>query len=245
MTDDAMAIDYFSRDHPLRRWATARALAARKAMFAHFAEAVPFDEHTTVVDIGATPDEALADSNFFEAFYPYPANITATSIEDCSHLERRYPGLRFVRTDGTRLPFDDGAFDVAFCSAVLEHVGDRQAQRRFVTEMTRVARRFYLTTPNRWFPLELHTFVPLAHWLPQRHHQRVLRALGKDFWASIENLNLTSARTLGELFPPGVEVRIDGHRVLGIRSNLIAVGFERAQTCAIRTRGLPSADGAQ
>ena len=220
----AESIDYFSKQHPLRRFATRIALRAREQMFARFARTVPFDERTTVIDVGVTPDQDLADSNFFERLYPYPARLTATSIEDAAFLEQRYPGLRFVRTDGARLPFAEGEFGIAFSSAVLEHVGDRSAQRQFVREICRVADRFYITTPNRWFPVELHTFLPLLHWLPQHWHQATLRRLGKAFWADTANLNLVSARELRELFPPGTTVRIDRHRTLGWTSNLIAHG---------------------
>jgi Methyltransferase domain len=218
------SIDYFSKQHPLRRLATKVALRARERMFARFADAVTCDETTTVVDIGVTPDQELADSNFFERLYPHKERLTATSIEDASSLEQRYPGLRFVRTDGRSLPFADGEFDVAFSSAVLEHVGDRDAQRRFVEEMCRVADRFYLTTPNRWFPIELHTFLPLLHWLPQRHHQALLRRLGRPFWAQTEHLNLLSARQLLALFPTAADVRLERHRTLGWCSNLVVHG---------------------
>lgn len=221
------AIDYFSRDHPLRAAATKVALRARAAMFGRFVAAMPFDTTTRVVDIGVTPDRSLADSNFFEELYPYPARLTATSIEDASFLESRYHGLTFVQTDGVRLPFDDGEFDVAFSSAVLEHVGDRAAQRRFVAEMCRVADRFFLTTPNRWFPVEVHTFLPLVHWLPQPAHQRVLRAIGRHDWARTDHLNLLSATALRGLFPPQADVTIMSHRTLGWPSNLIAHGRVR------------------
>lgn len=218
------SIDYFSKQHPLRRTATKISLRAREKMFARFAEVVPFDEHTRVVDIGVTPDRELADSNFFERLYPYPERLTATSIEDASFLEAQHPGLRFVRTSGSTLPFADGEFDVAFSSAVLEHVGDRAAQRQFVHEVCRVADHFYLTTPNRWFPVEVHTFIPLIHWLPQRRHQAILRRLGKDFWAETANLNLLGARELLDLFPPHAEVTLTRHRTLGWCSNLVVHG---------------------
>ncbi len=224
MDEQVEATDYFSKDHPLRGWGTRRALVARERMFAVFRSLVPFDADTTVVDVGVTPDEDLADSNLFEARYPYPRRVTATSVEDASLLEARYPGMRFVRTEGDTLPFPDRHFDVAVSWAVLEHVGDRDRQRRFVAELTRVSRRFFLTTPNRWFPLELHTFLPLLHWLPRATHQRALRALGKDFWASTDNLNLLSADELQALFPPGVEVTVARHRTLGLTSNLLAHG---------------------
>jgi len=121
------------------------------------------------------------------------------------------------------LPFADGAFNVVVFFAVLEHVGDREAQRTFVRELLRVGRKLYLTTPNRGFPLELHTFLPLLHWLPQRSHQSVLRAIGLHFWSKTENLNLLGEDDLRDLFPHDAPVRIIKHKLFGMTSNLIAV----------------------
>ena len=217
-------VDYFSKTHRLRGLATKLALRAREQMFERYRAVMPTGRDVRVIDIGVTPDRELADSNFFERLYPYKDRITATSIEDASFLEEEHPGLTFVRTDGPRLPFDDGEFDVAFSSAVLEHVGDRASQRRFVAEMTRVSRHFFLTTPNRNFPIELHTFLPFVHWLPQGAHQRLLRAMRKDFWAQTDNLNLVRPRELLELFPEGARVELTSHRTAGLPSNLIAYG---------------------
>ncbi len=223
------SIDYFSKGNRFRGVATKLALRARHQMFARFTRAVPTNTETTIIDIGVTPDRDLADSNFFEALYPYPARITATSIEDATFLEEQYPGLTFVRTAGSTLPFEDRAFDVAFCSAVLEHVGDGDHQRRFIAEMCRVADRFFLTTPNRWFPVELHTFLPLLHWLPGPTHQAVLRRLGKPFWASTDNLNLVSAAQLQAMFPPGTQIELIRHRTAGWCSNLVVHGRSPAR----------------
>jgi SAM-dependent methyltransferase len=228
MTPTPTEIDYFSKGHPMRRVATRVALRAREKMFAQFVRYVPFDGRSSVVDIGVTPDRELADSNFFERLYRYPANITATSIEDASFLEEQYPGLRFIQTPGDALPFGDREFSIAFSSAVVEHVGDRDAQRRFIAELTRVSSRFFVTTPNRWFPLEVHTFLPLMHWLPQRAHQHILRLLHVPFWASTDNLNLLSANDLVGLFPADVEVHLVRYRLCGWCSNLIAFGRHHA-----------------
>ena len=222
--DSAAAIDYFSKGHPLRAWATRRAVRARLRMFDRFVDFVAFDDTTRILDIGITPDEDLADSNLFETCYPYPHRITATSVEDASAIELRHPGVRFVQTDGQTLPFATGEFGVAFSSAVLEHVGGPEQQRRFVAEMVRVGEQFFLTTPNRWFPLELHTFLPLLHWLPRSSHRSVLGLLGLSFWADPSNLHLVSARELRKLFPADVEVDIVRLRTLGWGSNLLAIG---------------------
>jgi len=221
---DTAGIDYFSKGHPLRGIASKVALRARLRMYDVFREVMPVDPALAVIDIGVTPDRDLSDSNFFEQQYPYKGQVTATSVEDASFLEAEHPGLTFVQTDGDSLPFADRTFDVAFSSAVLEHVGDRSRQRKFVGEMTRVAKRFFLTTPNRNFPIELHTFLPFVHWLPQRTHQAVLRKLGMSFWASTDNLNLCRPADLSALFPAGTELRIRKQRLLGVPSNLIAYG---------------------
>ena len=62
------------------------------------------------------------------------------------------------------------------------------------------------TGENRWFPLELHTFLPVLHWLPRRWHRRLLARLGMTFWAEEANLNLLGARDLRSLFPDGAGV---------------------------------------
>jgi hypothetical protein len=87
--------------------------------------------------------------------------------------------------------------------------------------MSRVARRVFVVTPCRWFPIEMHTFLPFIHWLPQRAHQWILRRLGLAFWAKTENLNLVGPRALRKLLPPGRDVVIAKHRFFGFTSNII------------------------
>jgi Methyltransferase domain len=222
-TAPATAVDYFSSQHPLRRAVTEVAWRARRKMFQHFMDIFQPTPEMTVLDVGVTPDRVLKDSNFFERLYPYPARLTASSIEDASFLEQDYPGLTFVKTTGVQLPFADGKFDLVFCSAVVEHVGTAADQQSFVAELARVGKACYVTTPNRWFPIEVHTFLPLIHWLPQHRHQSILRRIGKPFWADTANLNLLSAHTLAERFPATARVDIVKRRLLGMTSNLVAV----------------------
>ena len=115
-----------------------------------------------------------------------------------------------VTASGTDLPFEDDAFDVAFSNAVVEHVGGRGDQRRFVTELCRVAPRVFLSTPNRWFPVETHTLVPLVHWLPRSTADRAMRALRRGKW---EHVELLTSSDLLELFPPQVDARVVESRI--------------------------------
>ena len=118
-----------------------------------------------------------------------------------------------MRADGRELPFPDRAFDLGFSNAVVEHVGGgREEQRRFVHELCRVAERVFVTTPNRFFPIEVHTLVPFAHWLPRAARDRVLRARGFD-----DVLEPLGPKELTSLFPYSV-------RVVNRGMTLIAVG---------------------
>jgi hypothetical protein len=96
-----------------------------------------------------------------------------------------------------RLPFRDQAFDVVHSSAVIEHVGSLARQCAFVAECCRVASRaVFITTPNRWFPVEFHTVLPLVHWLPKEVFRALMRRTGRGFFAEERNLNLMTAPAL-------------------------------------------------
>jgi hypothetical protein len=108
---------------------------------------------------------------------------------------------------------------------VIEHVGSRERQRAFLAEVLRVARMAFIGTPNRWYPVELHTLLPLLHYLPHAFYSRVYRALGFDFFSRQENLNLLGRRELEQLLPAERRdgVRVLSHRFLGIVSNYFLV----------------------
>jgi SAM-dependent methyltransferase len=216
------AIDYFSIRHPLRAFASQISFQVRRKIFERFMTTMKPISSDRVLDVGVTPDRQLPESNFFEQLYPYKNRLTVTSIEDASFLENIYPGLHFVQTDTLKLPFEDLSFDIAFCSAVLEHVGNRMQQQQFIVEILRVSKSIYIITPNRQFPVEFHTFLPLIHWLPQPIHQYILNTLGLTFWSKTDNLNLLTPNSFKSLFPQTTRVHLDRIRLIGIPSNLVA-----------------------
>jgi hypothetical protein len=171
---------------------------------------------TTIVDIGVTdaPFGAGSSDNYFEARYPWPAQITAVGHTGLERFAAAFPQVRVVRADGRDLPFADGEFDLCFSNAVVEHVaGGREGQRQFVEELCRVASRVFVTTPNRWFPIDPHTLLPFVHWLPAGPARaRLLRLRG---FADV--LDPLGPKELAALFPYPV-------RVVNRGLTLIAVG---------------------
>jgi SAM-dependent methyltransferase len=201
----------------LSRVASRVSLRSRERKLRLFHELLRPGPQTKVVDVGVTDATFGAGStnNFFEALYPWPERITAVGVTELATFAESFPQVTVVRADGRALPFADDEFDLGFSNAVVEHVaGGTDAQRQFVHELCRVSGRVFVTTPNRFFPLEVHTLVPFAHWLPRGARDRVLRARGFD-----DVLEPLGPSELASLFPYPV-------RIVNTGMTLIAVGPE-------------------
>ncbi len=200
----------------LTRVAARASLRNRRRKLALFLETIRPGPETRVVDVGVgdtpfgTEPGVAATHNFFEALYPWPAQITAVSDVPLPNFAQAFPSIRTVVASGLELPFADDEFDVAFSNAVVEHVGGRDEQRRFVAELCRVAPRVFVSTPNRWFPVETHTLVPFVHWLPRPHADRAMHALRRGNWDQVE---LLTKRDLLALFPQSVDAHVIEARV--------------------------------
>jgi trans-aconitate methyltransferase len=188
-------------------------LRNRQRKFRLFMERVRPTPQTTIVDVGVAdaPFGAQAGHaatyNFLEAMYPWRNRITAVSIDELPHFAEAFPEVRVVRADGRSLPFADEEFDVGFSNAVIEHLGDRESQQAFVAELCRVSKQVFVTTPNRWFPVEVHTLLPLVHWLPARARERLIGLTGR---ADVQGLRPLGPREFRSLFPYPVDIVNNG-----------------------------------
>ena len=109
-----------------------------------------------------------------------------------------YPGP-FVQADASAgLPFADGEFDLAYSSSVIEHVPPVR-RAAFAAELKRVGRGWFVQTPARSFPVEPHSLLPAAHWLPVPARRRYWRLGAAGGWEEIE---LLSRAELEALFGP-------------------------------------------
>ena len=143
------------------------------------------------------------------------ANVAAAEPSEpfAAACRVRVPGVEVVVAAAEALPFADDAFDLYFSNAVIEHVGGEERQRAFVAEALRVARRVFLTTPNRWFPIEVHTRLPLVHWLPERAAARAYDVARRP-WA--KDNRLLGPAELRRLFPVPV-------RIVNLGMTLVAI----------------------
>jgi SAM-dependent methyltransferase len=146
----------------------------------------------TVVDIGC-------GSLGLRALEP---DLDITGVDLAARPE--YPGP-FVRADATeRLPFEDGQFDLAFSSSVIEHVPPERRES-FANELRRVARGWFVQTPARSFPIEPHALLPFAHWLPSVIRKPYWRLGAQGHW---EDIALLGRREVEALFGPARAERV-------------------------------------
>jgi SAM-dependent methyltransferase len=174
-----------------------------------------------VLDVGYTDVEYQDADNFIEKYYPYPGNLIALGIAEPKRFHVRYPDVKVVEYDGVTFPFEDNAFDVVWSNAVLEHVGDRDRQLQFIREIKRVSTRAFITTPNRYFPLEIHTRTPLLHLFPSPMFDAYLRVIGKG-WATDGYMRLLSRRDIRRLLS---EAEITSYRIFKNRLGIFTLDF--------------------
>ena len=114
-----------------------------------------------------------------------------------------YPGP-FVRADAAAgLPFADQEFDLVYCSSVIEHIPPAR-RAAFAAELRRVGRGWFVQTPAFSFPLEPHSLLPLAHWLPAHLRKPYWRLGAAGDW---EEISLLRRREVEALFGPALPER--------------------------------------
>ena len=124
--------------------------------------------------------------------------------------------------------FARGEFDVVFSNSVIEHVGTYADQRRMAEEVKRVGKRYFLQTPNRYFPIEPHFLFPFFQFLPLSIRIFLVRHFDVGWYkripdkhqatSEVASIRLLTQRELADLFPGAA---IYKEQLLGLTKSLI------------------------
>ena len=212
---------------------------ARKKRADVFRRHFSVNKRTRILDIGSEDGSNIL--GVLEGTGHDPVNVFIADI-DRNAVERgaeRY-GYNAVVIDETgALPFGSDSFDIVYCSSVIEHVTvphDEiwehkngsvfreiafKHQRLFADEIRRVGKNYFVQTPAAGFPIESHTWLPLAGYLPRRALLPTMK-LANHVWpkASIPDFNLLNEKDLMQLFP---DARILRESSLGLTKSLMAI----------------------
>ncbi len=136
-------------------------------------------EQMKILDIGAEINPngnrglQLIDS------YLWKRNISAVNISPqyVANIKKQYPQINAVVADACELPWPNKHFDIVYSNAVIEHIGNFERQKRMINEIMRVGKRWFLATPNRWYPFEFHLRLPFVTWLPGNAYLLIARII--------------------------------------------------------------------
>ncbi len=181
-----------------------------------------------IIDIGGTrtywnmlPEHLLQDMKMHLTI----VNIPGMPLpEDDAHFS-------YVSADGCDLAlFEDKSFDIAHSNSVLEHVGDWNRMVQFAKETSRLGKRYFVQTPNFWFPIEPHCMTPFFHWFPRPLRAWLLMhfTLGHfprqahigDAIGVVDSARLVNKKMFRELFS---DAEISGERILFLTKSHIAI----------------------
>jgi hypothetical protein len=97
-------------------------------------------------------------------------------------------------------------------------------------EIRRLAPRYFVQTPNFWFPIEPHLRTPFIHWLPEPWRVAIVRRRACGYYPRAESYGqareilddarLLDAQAMAVLFP---DASIERERIAGLTKSLMAI----------------------
>lgn len=125
--------------------------------------------------------------------------------------------------------YQNGSYDLVFSNSVIGHVGEFEDQKKMAKEVIRVGKRYFIQTPNKYFPIDWRTLVPFFHFLPVKcqawcfRHFRVgtynrVKSYEKSIYLASRIRNL-SRHELATLFPGA---KIFSERFMGFTKSFVA-----------------------
>jgi ubiquinone/menaquinone biosynthesis C-methylase UbiE len=163
-----------------------------------------------LLDAGGGPG---VDGEFLQLYAAFD-EVVIVNLEPKEFIVPAGMRVKTTVADARELPLESGSFDWVFSNAVIEHVGGWRDQERFAKEIQRVAARgYFVTTPNKYFPIEPHTMLPFYQFLPVSVQKKVV-PYSPGYMRAYGEIDLLSAGQMRKLFP-GAQVRAVGFPILG------------------------------
>jgi hypothetical protein len=138
------------------------ATSMRSRRFAFFLSLLnPLKRPLNVLDVGGT-------QGFWESMGSAALGDVQVTLLNLQTERVSGPKFESVAGDARDLSrYQDRAYDVVFSNSVIEHLGPSFAdQRLMANEVRRVGKRYFVQTPNRYFPIEPHFLTPGFQFLP-------------------------------------------------------------------------------
>jgi SAM-dependent methyltransferase len=167
-----------------------------------------------LLDLGGTPTIWEHVSTPLEiTLLNLPGTTSKGMTEILQSPQLRHHTFRLIEGDACNVTqFDDRSFDLVFSNSVIEHVGAPPKQVEFAREVLRLGKSYWVQTPSKWFPIEVHSGMPFYWFYPASWRAALMRHWRKrllPWWAEyIDTTRVLSRRRMAALFPSG-RTRVD------------------------------------
>ena len=134
----------------------------RRKRFRYFTELIQNDPlPVKILDVGGTENFWVQMGYYANKNY----QITVLNIDvQQTHTKEN---LTFVHGDAADLSkFGDKEFDIVFSNSVIEHIPMNTERRKMANEIIRTGKKYFVQTPNYYFPFDPHFLFPCFQFLP-------------------------------------------------------------------------------
>ncbi len=185
----------------------------------------------SILDVGGSED-------YWRTMGVDGSDRISITLLNLSNQNITLPNMTSMVGDARNLEYGDKRFDVAFSNSVIEHVGGPADQRKMADEMRRVGKRYFIQTPNRYFPLEPHFLFPFFQFLPVSVRVRLLQLFNLGWFPRtpdeaeareiVESIRLLGKKQFRDLFPTA---RLYEEKILWMTKSFIAYeGWDEINT---------------
>lgn len=198
---------------------------ARSRRWQRFLETFPRLDEMNVLDLGGTPE-------YWARAPARPTHVTTLNLHASATTE---PWITSRQGDACAPPRDvlASTFDLVVSNSLIEHVGGHVQRQRLADVIHSMAKRHWIQTPYRYFPVEPHWLFPGLQFLPFAIRVGVTRTwpIGhrhitdqEAAIASVHEVDLIGAKQMKSYFPNSV---LWFERFAGIPKSLVAIRAEQ------------------
>lgn len=174
---------------------------------------------TVILDVGGEPS--------FWHKSGFKGKIIFINLHPPSVIKKLPLNWEYIQGDARNLCFKNKSIDIIFSNSVIEHINN---QKLFAHEVSRVGKRYWLQTPNKYFPIEPHFLIPGLQFLSRQNAVKIIKIFSLflrnrfanynslNWFKIIDDITLLSSSDLNYLFPDG---KLVYERFLLLKKSLI------------------------
>jgi hypothetical protein len=188
----------------------------RKKRMSNFIDLLRVSQKDKILDVGGLPD--------YWHRVGLAKNVTLLNINE-SHKSN---SIKTIKGDARNMKmYFNKSIDIVFSNSVIEHVGNFSDQKLMAKEILRIGKKYWIQTPNKHFPIELHFCFPFLQYLPRNFQELIVqywpfsfsKKLGLDPINELKNLRLITYSEMKILFPDSIIIK---EKFMGFTKSLIA-----------------------